>query len=209
MFHDRKDAGVKLAEVLSKYKEDKDGIVIGLPRGGVVVAYEIAKALHLPLNVIIVAKLRAPNNPELAIGALAGKEVFIDKEMVDSLEISEKYLQEEIERRKKDVDRKIKLFAKGPAKFQQKTVIIVDDGMATGSTMHSAVQAIKKEKPKKIVLALPVAPPESLEKFDGLVDEIICLIQPANMYAVGQFYESFPQTSDEEVVKILALGNGH
>ncbi|HSW73092.1 MAG TPA: phosphoribosyltransferase family protein [Chlamydiales bacterium] len=203
MFLNRKDAGVKLAEKLGKYKSAKEGIVIGLPRGGVVVAYEIAKALQLPLNVIIVAKLRAPNNPELAIGALAGKEVFIDQEMVDSLGVSEKYVQEEIERRKKDVERKLKLFAKEPAKFSEKTVIIVDDGMATGSTMHSAVQAIKKEKPKKIVLALPVAPPESLDKFKGLADEIVCLLTPANMYAVGQFYESFPQTSDEEVIRLL------
>lgn len=204
MFQDRKDAGQKLAVKLGKYKGIKDGLVIGLPRGGVVVAYEIAKALNLPLDVIIVAKLGAPGNPELAIGALAGNVTYLDEEIIESLGVSKQYIQEEINRKKKDIERKQRVFHREkPPKFAQKTVIIVDDGMATGSTMEAAVHAIKNAKPNKIILAVPVSPPETLEKFRKLADEIICLIAPAQMFAVGQFYDSFPQTEDEEVIELL------
>lgn len=205
MFKDRTDAGQRLAKALSKYKNQKDAIVIGLPRGGVTVAYEIARDLHLPLDIIAVAKLGAPHNPELAIGAIAADEVLLDQDMIDSLGVSEKYLQEEIAKKKKEVERRLLAFRgkKPDLSFTGKIVILVDDGMATGSTMEAAQHAISKKNPKKIIIAVPVAPPETLKKFSGKVDEIVCLLSPDDMMAVGQFYGSFEQVEDQEVIRLL------
>ncbi len=207
-FKDRVDAGQKLAAKLLKYKEQKEAIAIGLPRGGVVVAFEVAKALKIPLSVIVVAKLSAPENPELAIGAIAGKEIFLDQELLSNLGVDEKYLQVEIAKKKKEVERRFQLFCKEkPSSFSQKNVIVIDDGMATGSTMEAAVRAIQKEHPLRVILAVPVAPQETVSHFKDIVDEIIVLTAPINIYAVGQFYESFEQTPDEEVIRLLNLLN--
>lgn len=207
---DREDAGIRLADALSAYKEEEETIVIGLPRGGVVVAYEVARTLNLPLDVTVPRKIGAPMNPEFAIGAITetGEGIFHDT-VISDLRITEDYLKEAVAHEREVAKKRLALFRKGnpPRDLRGKTVLIVDDGLATGATMQAAIASIKKEGAKKIVVAVPVAPIDTAAEIEELVDELVCLSTPAEFHAIGQFYQTFGQTSDDEVVEILSRDN--
>lgn len=204
LYKDRCDAGQQLVKKLLKYK-DENPIIIALPRGGVVLGYEVAKALNAPLDVIVARKLGAPYQPELGIGAIAPFGVrILNTGLVRSLEIAELQIEEIIEKETKEMNRRIELYrgANPPFDLQGQTIIIVDDGIATGISDKAVVLSIKELCPKKIILAVPVCPPGTAEKFED-VDEFICLAQPPDFYAVSAFYENFEQVSDEEVINLL------
>jgi len=205
LFKDRNDAGRQLGVALYKFKEAPKTLVIGLPRGGVVVAYEVAKALHLPLDVIVPRKIGAPDNPELAIGAIAGDTVQLDQALIAHLQVSPSFIEEEIVAERKEAERRLALFRKGkPSQdFTGFTILLVDDGIATGSTMRASIAYLKKMKAKHIVVAVPVGPPDTLAELKETVDEVICPYTPSSFYAVGQFYQNFPQTQDSEVIQLL------
>lgn len=206
VFKNRSDAGKQLAPLLNAYKNHKNAAVLGLARGGMVVAYEVARELHLPLDVIIVRKIGAPGNEELAMGATTEKgDALFNRDVIDLLRISEDALQKALEREKKLAQQRANLYRKNhPAlDLKDKIVILVDDGIATGASMRVAIHAAKAQKAKKIILAIPVAAPESLDEIRKEVDEVHCLSSPSDFAAVGMFYRDFPQTSDEEVSSLL------
>ena len=205
LFKDRTDAGQKLSSALKKYKGAQQTIVLGLPRGGVVVAYEVAVQLHLPLDILIPRKLGAPHNPELAIGAIAEEGIFLDKEVIADLGVSETYIAEQIAKEKKEAKRRLSLFRKNRPfpNLVGWTALVVDDGLATGSTMQASIQALKKMRSGKIVVAVPIGPPDTIEALKKEVAEVVCLYTPSSFMAVGQFYDIFPQTSDTEVIQLL------
>lgn len=205
LFKDRLEAGRKLSASLQKYQGCAKTVVLGLPRGGVVVAYEVAQALRLPLDILVPRKIGAPNNPELAIGALAGDEVILDSEIIAAIAVPESYLTVEIAKEKTEAERRLALFRKGkpPQDWKGWTALLVDDGIATGSTMRASIASVKKMGVAKIVVAVPVGSPDTIESLQREVDEIVCLYAPSSFMAVGQFYEKFPQTSDAEVIQLL------
>ncbi len=207
LFKDRRDAGRQLVPKLSKYQSQKEVIVLGLARGGMVTAYEVAAGLHVPLNVVVVRKIGAPGNEELALGAIAehGDGVF-NEELIGILGVSRDYLKKEADRQKKILKERLALYrGNSPAPILKgKTAILVDDGIATGASMRVAIKSVRDAGAKKIVLAVPVAAPDSLRKMEKEVDEVICLSAPLFFEAVGAFYKAFEQTSDEEVVHFLA-----
>lgn len=210
MFTDRTEAGKRLAERLSDYK-GQDVVVLAIPRGGVVVAGEVAKGLSCPLDLIIPRKIGAPGNPELAIGAVAGEgKVMLNTQLKETLRVSSEYVEEEVQRQLAEIDRRRKRYLgdRPPVNLTGKTVIVVDDGLATGYTALAAVNAVREKKPEKIVLAVPVAPRDTYEHLVGEVDELVCLSIPEFFYAVGQFYLDFSQTTDEEVIEILKKYHG-
>lgn len=206
IFRDRRDAGRRLAAELSSYADRGDLLVLALPRGGVPVAYEVARALHAPLDVFMVRKLGFPGYEELAMGAIAtGGVRVLDEELLRMLEIPREAIERvtaielsELERREREYrgDRP-------PPDVRGKTVILIDDGLATGSTMRAAVAALKKEGAKKIVVAVPVAPPDTCRELATQVDDIVCAVTPEPFRAVGLWYADFSQTTDEEVRELL------
>ena len=207
IYKNRQDAGRQLAEKLMKFK-DENPIIIALPRGGVVTGYEAAKMLHAPLDVMITRKLGAPFQPELAIGAIAPNDVrILNLDAIRFLGISKDEMEEIIRRETKEMHRRIKLYRGDlpPLDLSGKTVIIVDDGLATGVTAGVAVLSIKQMTPEKIILAVPVSPIDTAEKFREEVDEFICLSEPPDFFAVGQYYDDFAQVTDEEVISLLEL----
>jgi putative phosphoribosyl transferase len=210
MFEDRQEAGELLSERLSDYKKDKNAIVIGLPRGGVVVAYVVAKKLDLPLDIVVPRKVGAPGNKELAIGAITvDGEKVLDREIISMFKIKKEYLDQEIENEKKEAERRLKLYRKGrpPLDLHEKTAILVDDGVATGSTMIAAIKSVQAKGAKKIVVAIPVSPPEFFGKVKDKkikIDEIICLQTPGDFAAVGAYFKKFDQVEDDEVVRLLS-----
>jgi putative phosphoribosyl transferase len=206
-FQNRADAGHMLAQKLTTYANRPDVLVLGLPRGGVPVAYQIARTLHVALDIFIVRKLGAPDEPELAIGAIAsgGVQVF-NQNVLAWLDLSGEMITKIIEKEQEELARRERSYRdkRSPLNVHNKIVIIVDDGLATGSTMQAAVQALKQQRPARLVIAVPVAPPEIYEDFKNLVDEVVCVITPPNMHAIGAWYDDFSQTSDEEVRNLLA-----
>lgn len=207
-FPDRVAAGRELAGLLRHYRGRPDVLVLGLPRGGVPVAFEIAQSLQAPLDVMIVRKLGAPGQPELAIGAVAsggvtvfneGVRAWFDDEAIERVEAAQRI---ELERRER-------VYRGGlpPLHARGRTVILVDDGAATGATMLAAVRAIRQLKAKKIVVALPVASVDAYEMLCKEADEVICISTPLEFYAVGQWYEDFTQTTDKDVTELLARAN--
>lgn len=207
-FVDRRHAGRVLAGMLEAYRGRRDVVVLGLPRGGVPVAYEVARALGAPLDVYVVRKLGVPGHEELAMGSIAsgGVRVLnenvtwrlgIDQEVLDRVTARE---QRELERRERDYR-----CGRPLPDLSGRTVILVDDGLATGSTMRAAVRAVRKLGPRAIVVAVPVAPPETCEELAAEVEEIVCAYTPEIFFAVGSWYEVFDQTSDEEVRRLLEL----
>jgi putative phosphoribosyl transferase len=208
IFRDRQEAGMQLSAKLMEYKGKSDVIVMGLARGGVVVAYEIAKNLQLPLDVVVVRKIGAPGNEELALGAItaSGEGIFNDH-LITLLGVSSDYIKHQIEKEKALAKKRLELyFGKRPRReFKGKTIILVDDGIATGASMRVAIHSMKSEGAKKIVLAVPVAAPDSLRKIEKEVDQVVCLSSPAFFESVGGFYKTFDQTSDEEIIKILSI----
>lgn len=205
MFQDRVSAGRRLARALEKF-QGEDLLILGIPRGGVLVAAEVAQALGAPLDLIIPRKIGAPGNEELAIGAVAGEgQVIINSGLVASLGVSEEYIKERVEKEIDEIKRRRRRYL-GDAttpNVGKKVVLIVDDGLATGYTALAAIEAVKALNPRRTVLAVPVAPPETAARLAGEVDELICLSTPDPFFAVGQFYSEFHQVTDEEVVSRL------
>lgn len=205
-FKNRQEAGRILAESLENYHDRNDVIVLALPRGGVPVAYEIAKALNVALDVFIVRKLGAPGHEELAMGALAmGGVTVFNEEVVRDLGVSKHDIDVVIKMEQAELNRR-EMAYRGKKPFPtlaNKTIILVDDGIATGATMRAAVNALKKLKPATIIIAVPVAEASTAEKMAAIVDKLICPLKPHNFYAVGQWYDYFSQTSDEEVSELL------
>lgn len=211
IFKDRQDAGKQLAQKLLKYK-DENPVIIALPRGGVVLGYEAAKTIGAPLDIIITRKLAAPHNPELGIGAIAPREIKIfDFEMITYLKISHEILDKIIEKETAEMQRREKLYRGDFSELDltDKTVIIVDDGIATGVSDRAAVLSAKKMNPAKIVLAVPVCPLETAMKFRKEVDEFVCIHEPEDFYAVGAHYQNFKQITDEEVMNLLKDAKMH
>lgn len=205
MIPNRKIAGELLAEKLKPYQNAADVIVLGLPRGGIPVAYEISQKLHAPLDAFLVRKLGVPWHEELAMGAIAMDRQVLNKEVIASLNISESEIQQVAATEKKELERRNQLYRQGKPvpDLRNKIVILVDDGLATGATMRVAVIAIKKLAPKKIIIAIPVSAADTYNEFKNSVDDIVALLTPENFMAISQWYEYFPQTSDEEVIALL------
>ena len=204
-FHDREHAGRVLAKLLRSYANERP-LVIGLPRGGVPVAYEVAKALRAELDVWIVRKLGAPMQPELGMGAVAeGGDPYVDEALVAELGVSAERLDALVRVKNEEVLERQRLFRDGapPPDVRGRTVIVVDDGIATGGTAHAALRAIRKNAPAKVVLAVPFASRDRLETFEGEADEIVCAEADLMIFAVGEGYENFEQTTDEDVVELL------
>ncbi len=206
-YADRAQAGKALAEKLLRFSGERP-VVVGLPRGGVVIAAEISKRLKCDLDVIIAGKLRAPYNPELAIGAVTEDgHVYLNRAVVRGLRIKDDYIEEEKKERLKTITGRLDLYRKIKKKvpLKDRTVIIADDGLATGSTMISAIQAAKAEGARKIIVAVPGGPEDTVELIKELseVTEVICPFIPAAFYAVSQLYSEFGQVEDQEVVRIL------
>jgi predicted phosphoribosyltransferase len=207
-FVDRAEAGRELAACLEEYRAT-DTVVAGLPRGGVPVAFEIAAALELPLDVIVVRKLGVPYQPELALGAVGEHGVRVLNSAVALASGIGDDERAAIERRERaEVERRAELFRAGrdAAPLAGRAVIVVDDGLATGATARAACQVARAAGATKVVLAVPVAPPETLAELADAVDELVCLLAPAGFSAVGEWYEDFTQTSDAEVIALLARG---
>jgi putative phosphoribosyl transferase len=203
-FTDRIEAGKKLALALKDFKGA--GIVLAIPRGGVIVGYVIAKELGLPLDVIIPRKIGAPGNPELAIGAMAEDgTAVLDKQLITYLRVSQDYIEEEINRQKQEIRRRLKLYRQDTAYPEVKgmDVIVVDDGIATGSTMKAALVSLKNRGAASVTVAVPVGPPSTIEELEKIADQVICLHTPEFFQAIGQFYSDFSQTEDKEVIELL------
>jgi len=204
-FTDRVDAGKRLASAL-KHFSGKKGIVLSIPRGGVVVGFMIAKALKLPLDVIIPRKLGAPDNAELAIGAVAEDgTAILDNNLIRYLGVSREYIKEETERQKQEIGRRLKLYRQDASypNLEGLDVIVVDDGIATGSTMKAALVSVKSRGATSLTVAVPVGPPSTIEELEEIADRVVCLNTPEFFQAIGEFYTDFSQTSDEEVIELM------
>ncbi|MDA8091028.1 MAG: phosphoribosyltransferase [Nitrospiraceae bacterium] len=205
MFKDRTEAGLQLAKRLAHYKDNKDATVLALPRGGIVPGFEISEKLHVPLDVLIVRKIGFPGQPEFAIGAIAETgSIFLNRNIISAY-VPESYLNKEIERQKDEIARRVALYRGGKSLggLEGRTIILVDDGVATGSTMKAGIMALKEQRIKKLVIALPVAPYDTAQELKGMCGELICLDTPEYMGSVGSFYMDFCQVSDEEVTEFL------
>lgn len=206
LFQNRKDAGRQLAGRLMHYLDKAGVIVLGLPRGGVSVAHEIARALHCPLDILIVRKIGFPGNPELAAGAVSetGSVVF-NEDIVSAYGVSKAYLERETARQEEEIARRVALYRGGTGvpPMEGKSVILVDDGVATGATLRAAISTLKQERLARLVVALPVASQSAARELAATVDEWVCLQAPAGFMAVGQYYADFTQVEDEDVVALL------
>jgi predicted phosphoribosyltransferase len=210
-FEDRADAGAKLAERLSEYAGRDDVSVLALPRGGVPVAFEVAGRLGAPLDVFLVRKLGVPGHEELAMGAIAsGGHRVLNEEVLAVLEIDDEVVDQVAARENEELERRARLYRGDapPTDVRGRTVILVDDGLATGSTMRAAVAAVRAQQPARLVVAVPVAPPLTCGELAAETDEMVCLSTPEPFYAVGLWYRRFAQTSDEEIVELLARSRG-
>ncbi|GHE30360.1 hypothetical protein GCM10017673_36290 [Streptosporangium violaceochromogenes] len=211
LFQDRREAGRVLAGLLGRYRDRTDLVVMALPRGGVPVAYEVALALGAPLDVFVVRKLGLPGREELAMGAIAGGGVIVfNEDLVGALDISPRVIGRVAEREGRELLRRERLYREGrpPPDLAGKTVLLVDDGLATGASMRAAVEALRAHRPAWIVVAVPTAPEASCLELDALADEVVCAVTPSPFLAVGMSYEDFAQTTDEEVRDLLRAASG-
>jgi len=211
-FHDRQDAGRQLAERLTGYAGRTGLLVLALPRGGVVLGYQIARRLQCPLDVLIVRKLGCPGNPELAAGALSETGTrLLNEDVIASLRIDAAYLTAEIARQQEQINRRLALYREGArlVELADRTVLLVDDGVATGATMKAAIATLKHEGLNALIAAVPVAPPDTAREIAATVGTWVCLQTPAWFGAVGQFYDNFDQVSDAEVVTLLRQAQGN
>jgi predicted phosphoribosyltransferase len=211
MFEDRIDAGRKLAGKLKKYAGKRDVVVLALPRGGVPVGFEVARALDAPLDVFLVRKLGVPGREELAMGAIASGGVrVVNEDVVRELNIPLRWLDIAAADELPELRRREQAYRDDrPAPdVRNKTVILVDDGLATGATMRAGVAALRRMSPAKIVVAVPVGAPETCNEFRQLADEVVCALQPEPFWAVGNWYQNFEQTTDDEVRDLLARAAG-
>lgn len=206
IFYDRHDAGRQLGEVLREMNIEGDILVLALPRGGVPVGYEVAKALGAPLDVWVTRKIGAPGNPEFAIGAVASDGTLIlDEEVITQLGIPQEYIDAEVERQMAEIERRLELYRgeRPKPRIEGRTVILVDDGVATGSTVRASLMALRKRNPAQLILAVGVGPPSTIRMLEHYADEVVVLATPEPFWAVGRFFRHFEQTSDEEVMRLL------
>ena len=206
VFRDRREAGRLLAPLLRHYADRRDVIVLALPRGGVPVAYEIAMVLGAPLDVFTVRKLGVPGREELAMGAIgSGGAYVLNYDVVDALDISHREVVRVVERERQELERRERLYRDNRRypELQNKTVILIDDGLATGASMLVAVNALRRKHPAKIIVAVPVAPPETAEMLREHADDVICYETPQPFGGVGAWYEDFSQVTDDEVRALL------
>jgi putative phosphoribosyl transferase len=205
-FANRTEAGRLLAEKLEKYASRNDVVVLGLPRGGVPVAYEVAKRLHAPLDVFIVRKLGVPGFEELAAGAIASGGVrVLNEDVVRAIPFASEAIEAVTAKETAELQRREEIYREGrpPPELRDRTVILVDDGLATGATMRAAVKALRQQDVAEIIVAVPVGPPDTCQELAYEADEAICLSAPPFFQAVGQYYEDFSQTSDDDVRELL------
>jgi len=209
IFRDRLDAGERLAAALQRYRDAPDTVVLGIPRGGVVVAQAIAVALHLPLGICPVRKLGAPENPELAIGAVDDHGVVVfDHKLSRHLGLTEDDLMYAAERQRQDLQEWLAgVGANVVPPVEGRTAILTDDGVATGYTAQAGIESLRRRGARRVVLAVPVAPPDTAAILAPQVDEFVCLVTPEPFYAVGNFFEEWPQVTDDEVRALLLAGN--
>lgn len=206
-FLDRKEAGRKLTERLRQFKE-KPSVILALPRGGVPIGFEVAQALEAPLDLVLVRKIGAPYQPELAIGAVVDGPhalTVTNDEVIELLEVPETYIEDETARQLKEIERRREIYLGGRPRpsVDGRIAIVVDDGIATGATVRAALKSVRLGVPAKLVLAVPVAPPDTIEKLREEVDELICLLTPDYFGAISQFYLNFHQVEDDEVVELM------
>ena len=207
LFRDRADAGQKLLTLLGAYQGRPDLLVLGLPRGGIPVAYEVARGLGAPLDVFVVRKLGVPGQEELAMGAIAtGGVRVVNRDVVNALGLDDAVIDRAAAEETRELERRERSYRgdRPQPAVAGRTVILVDDGLATGSTMRAAVAALRAQKPARIVVAVPVAAPSTCHEFRREVDQIVCFATPEPFMAVGRFYDDFSQTTDEEVRERLA-----
>jgi putative phosphoribosyl transferase len=205
-FRDRAEAGRLLAERLSKYAGRDNVVVLALPRGGVPVAYEVAKRLGAPLGVFLVRKVGVPGQEELAMGAIAsGGVIVLDERLLRVLDVDEELLRHAVEAEARELDRRATAYDgnREPPQLEGKTVMLIDDGLATGASMRAAALAVKELKPAWVIVAVPVAAAQTCSEFQDLVDEVVCAVTPEPFFAVGLWYEDFSQTTDDEVRELL------
>ncbi len=206
-FQNRRQAGQLLAQALPQYANGGDVIILALPRGGVPVACEVADALQVPLDLMLVRKLGTPGQEELAMGAIGqGGIRVLNRDVVQALRISDDVITAVEQRERRELDRRQQAYrgSRPPPQLRGKRVILIDDGLATGATMRSAVQAVRAQAPARIVVAVPLAPAETVDVLRGEADEVVCLATPEPFMAIGRWYHEFPQTSDAEVKGLLA-----
>lgn len=211
-FDDRRDAGRRLAQLLLRSRPAGNIVVLGLPRGGVPVAWEIARALDATLDVFVVRKLGTPGHPELAMGAIAsGSTRVINDEVVHALGITREQIEAVARREQSELERRDAVYRQGRllTPLADRTVILVDDGLATGSTMKAAVQAVRQHAPSRVIVAVPVGAPETCRALREIADEVVCAKTPASFSAVGQWYRDFSQTTDDEVIALLSTSQQH
>lgn len=211
LFRDRVDAGKKLADELARYEGRSDAIVLGLPRGGVVLAAAVAEALRVDLDVLLVRKLGVPGNEELAMGAIASGGVrVINRDVVLWLGIPDRVVEEVTAREMRELERRERAFRGDRPRpgLRGKTAVLVDDGIATGATMRAAVSALRASEPSRIVVAVPVAPPDACARLEEETDELVCLARVEPLGAVGSWYVDFPQVTDGEVRDLLKRAEG-
>ena len=207
IFRDRRAAGQQLATRLAFLKDELRLIVLGIPRGGVVVAAEVARALKAPFDIFLAHKIGAPFNPELAVGAVTSEgALWFDEEFIRELRLSEKDLARAVEQQREEMARRLIMFrrARPPLDVKNKTVVLIDDGVATGATVLASLRALRQHQPARLILAIPVGPRETLQHLASECDQLIVLETPEPFWGVGQFYARFDQTSDAEVVALLA-----
>jgi putative phosphoribosyl transferase len=206
-FNDRADAGRKLAKRLTEYANRPDVLILALPRGGVPVAFEVAKELNVKMDVFIVRKLGVPGNEELAMGAISSDNIrVLNEDVIRAFQIPQKIIEEVAENEFKELERRERIYRGNRPKpnISGSTVILIDDGLATGATMRAAVEAVKTKSPSKVVIAVPTAAPDTCSSLGNEVDKIICVATPEPFYGVGAWYEDFSQTTDREVCELLS-----
>ena len=209
MYQDRREAGRRLAERLLHLKDDHP-VVLALPRGGVPVGFEVAAALSAPLDLLLVRKIGVPWQPELAVGAVVDgqqPETFINREVLESLNIPESYVAEEAARQLAEIERRRRLYFEGRRRIEvrDRTAVVVDDGIATGATVRVALRAVRRAAPARLVLATPVAPASTIAALRSEVDEIVCPLTPEDFGALSLHYADFDQVSDDEVIRLVGL----